>query len=117
MAAGQEHRLTNLGIRFGQPHERERSGLAGETSWPRRAEADGKPVACTGVHEVLERPECVAPIGSQFSLLALPLTAVLVLHASPGQMGLLGASLAAPGLFFGLVAGVWLDRTRRRPSW
>jgi MFS family permease len=54
-------------------------------------------------------------LGSQFSLLALPLTAVLVLHASPGQMGLLGASLAAPGLFFGLVAGVWLDRTRRRP--
>jgi MFS family permease len=54
-------------------------------------------------------------LGSQFSLLALPLTAVLVLHASPGQMGLLGASLAAPGLFFGLAAGVWLDRTRRRP--
>jgi MFS family permease len=59
--------------------------------------------------------QSVSLLGSQFSLLALPLTAVLVLRASPGQMGLLGAALSAPGLLFGLLAGVWLDRVRRRP--
>lgn len=59
--------------------------------------------------------QSVSLIGSQFTLLALPLTAVLTLHASPAQMGLLGAALSAPGLLLGLVAGVWLDRARRRP--
>ena len=46
---------------------------------------------------------------------ALQLTAVLVLHASPFQMGLLAALRVAPGMVFGLAAGVWADRLRRRP--
>ncbi len=46
---------------------------------------------------------------------ALQLTAVLVLDASPLQMGLLAALRVAPGLIFGLAAGVWVDRLRRRP--
>ena len=47
---------------------------------------------------------------------ALQLTAVLVLHASPLQMGLLAALRVAPGMVFGLAAGVWTDRRRRRPT-
>ena len=46
---------------------------------------------------------------------ALPLTAVLNLNASPVQMGLLSAASSAPVLLVGLLAGVWVDRVRRRP--
>jgi MFS family permease len=54
-------------------------------------------------------------IGSQVTILALPLTGALLLNASPMEMGLLGASAFAPFLMFGLFAGVCVDRWRRRP--
>jgi MFS family permease len=54
-------------------------------------------------------------IGSQITAIALPLTAVLVLGATPVQMGILGIAGRAPNLLFDLFAGVWVDRTRRRP--
>jgi predicted MFS family arabinose efflux permease len=47
--------------------------------------------------------------------LALPLTAVLVLGATADQMGVLTATWYLPYLVFGLPAGVWIDRMRRRP--
>jgi MFS family permease len=46
---------------------------------------------------------------------ALPYTAVLVLQASPWQMGVLAALRWTPGLLFGMIAGVWVDRLHRRP--
>jgi len=59
--------------------------------------------------------QTISMFGSQISLLAIPLTAVLVLHASPIQMGILTATEMLPSLLFGLIAGVWVDRLRRRP--
>ncbi|HEX2913445.1 MAG TPA: MFS transporter [Chloroflexia bacterium] len=59
--------------------------------------------------------ETVSLFGSQVTLLALPLTAVLVLDASPSEMGLLGAVEFLPFLVLSLFAGVWVDRLRRRP--
>ncbi|MCA1644920.1 MAG: MFS transporter [Chloroflexi bacterium] len=59
--------------------------------------------------------QTISQVGSQVTLLALPLTAVLVLHATPGQMGLLYAAETAPFLVVALAAGVWVDRLRRRP--
>src|ERR671931_595910 len=53
--------------------------------------------------------------GSQITRIALPLTAVLVLGATPAQMGLLGVAGSLPNLLFGLFLGVWVDRVRRRP--
>jgi MFS family permease len=53
--------------------------------------------------------------GSQVTFLALPLSAILVLHASPFEMGLLAAVEYAPFLFLTLFAGAWIDRIRRRP--
>jgi MFS family permease len=55
----------------------------------------------------------VSETGSQVSLLALPTVAILVLHATPFQVGLLSALefLAFPTL--GLIAGVYADRFRR----
>jgi len=57
----------------------------------------------------------ISDVGSQISALALPLIAALTLGATPWQMGLLSAAGAAPILFVGLFAGVWVDRLRRRP--
>ncbi|MDB5078897.1 MAG: hypothetical protein JWP00_821 [Chloroflexi bacterium] len=59
--------------------------------------------------------ETVSVFGSQITLLALPLTAVLMLGATPLQMGILGAVEVAPFLFISLFAGVWVDRWRLRP--
>jgi MFS family permease len=53
--------------------------------------------------------------GSEITALALPLMAVLLLDASPVQMGLLAAAGTAPFLLCSLPAGVWVDRRRRRP--
>ena len=58
--------------------------------------------------------QTISLFGSQVSLLALPLTAVLILKASPFQMGLLTALGSVPTLLFGLIAGVWVDRLRKR---
>ena len=48
-------------------------------------------------------------------MLALPLTAAVLLKASPTQMGLLTAVELAPFLLFSLPSGVWLDRVRKLP--
>src|SRR6185295_536751 len=42
-------------------------------------------------------------------------TAVLVLHAGTEAMGFLAAIGGVSALVFGLIAGVWVDRVRRRP--
>ena len=59
--------------------------------------------------------QAISLFGSQITFLALPLTAVLVLDATPIQMGILMAVEALPSLLIGLFAGVWVDRCRRRP--
>ena len=58
--------------------------------------------------------QSISLLGDQVAVLALPLVAVLVLDAGPGQMGLLGAAALFPHLLFSLPAGVWLDRVASR---
>ena len=53
--------------------------------------------------------------GAQITLLALPICAVLLMHATPSQMGILAALESLPFLLFGLPSGVLLDRCRRLP--
>ncbi len=57
----------------------------------------------------------ISSFGGQVTMLALPLTAAVLLHASPTQMGLLTAMEIAPFVLFSLPAGVWLDRVRKLP--
>ena len=57
----------------------------------------------------------IASIGAQVTLLALPLTAALLLSATPTQMGLLTAMESLPFALLSLPAGVWLDRVRKLP--
>jgi len=59
--------------------------------------------------------QTISQFGTQITLLALPLTAALTLHATPAEMGILSATETAPFLLVGLFAGVWVDRLRRRP--
>src|SRR5690242_21461909 len=58
--------------------------------------------------------QSVSLFGSEITVIALPLTAVLVLGASPAAMGLLAAAAKLPHLLVGLFAGVWVDRLRCR---
>jgi MFS family permease len=56
----------------------------------------------------------ISMFGDQVSGVALPLAAVLVLHAGAAQMGYLTALEWLPSLLFGLHAGAWVDRRGRR---
>ncbi|MGH3705949.1 MAG: MFS transporter, partial [Agromyces sp.] len=51
----------------------------------------------------------------QVAELALPLLAVLVLHASAMELGLLGVARWLPFLLLALTLGVLVDRHLRRP--
>ena len=59
--------------------------------------------------------QAISQIGSQVTFLALPLTAITVLDASPAQMGVLTAAGAVPTVVVGLQAGALVDRRTRRP--
>ena len=59
--------------------------------------------------------QSISQVGSRVSLLAIPLTAVVVLHATAFRAGLLGTFEFLPFLLVGLPAGVWVDRLPRRP--
>lgn len=57
----------------------------------------------------------ISSLGGQITMLAIPLTAAVLLNASPLQMGWLTAMEIVPFGLFALPAGVWLDRARKLP--
>jgi len=57
----------------------------------------------------------LSALGGQVEMLALPLTAAELLHASATQMGWLTTLEILPFVLFSLPAGVWLDRVRKLP--
>jgi len=57
----------------------------------------------------------ISSLGGQVTMLALPLTAAVLLHATSTQMGWLTAMEIVPFVLFSLPAGVWLDRVRKLP--
>ncbi|HEX8983584.1 MAG TPA: MFS transporter [Ktedonobacterales bacterium] len=59
--------------------------------------------------------ETVSLFGSQVTMLALPLTAVLTLQATAGQLGLIRFAGEFPYVLFTLIFGAWVDRRRRKP--
>lgn len=59
--------------------------------------------------------QAVTQFGTDITAIAFPLTAVLVLRATPFQLGLIVAAQTSAFFVVGLPAGVWLDRRRRRP--
>jgi MFS family permease len=58
--------------------------------------------------------DTISQVGTQVTLLALPLVGILALNASPLQIGVLAACETAAFILVGLPAGAWVDRMRRR---
>jgi MFS family permease len=58
--------------------------------------------------------QTISVLGDQVSALAIPLTAILALHASALQVGVLASLAWLPHLLFSLPAGVWIDRRPHR---
>ncbi|MFI5225808.1 MAG: MFS transporter [Candidatus Limnocylindrales bacterium] len=56
----------------------------------------------------------ISLFGTQVSQIAIPVIAVLLLDATPFEVGLLATVEALPWIFFTLPAGVWVDRLPRR---
>jgi MFS family permease len=70
---------------------------------------------------LLDRPfrrywsaQTISMFGDQVAGIAMPLAAVLVLHAGAAEMGYLSALEWLPSLLFALPAGAWVDRRGRR---
>src|SRR3989441_4403599 len=58
--------------------------------------------------------ETISQFGSQFTGLALPLTAIIILNADSTELGILTFAGTIPWLVFGLLVGVWVDRHRKQ---
>jgi MFS family permease len=58
--------------------------------------------------------ETVSQVGNAMAVVGVPLIAVLVLHASTFEVGVLTASAWLPWLVIGLPAGAWVDRLPAR---
>jgi predicted MFS family arabinose efflux permease len=58
--------------------------------------------------------QTISLFGDQISLLAIPLLAVLTLHADAAQMGILGAAELVPYLLFAIHVGAWAGTRRGR---
>ena len=56
----------------------------------------------------------VSTYGSLVTRTALPFTAILLLDASPFALSVLRIAELLPGFLFGLIAGAWVDRLRRK---
>jgi predicted MFS family arabinose efflux permease len=60
--------------------------------------------------------QTISEIGSRITREGVPLTAVIVLGAAPFPMGILASLSGISTLVFGPIAGLWVDRHRRRPT-
>jgi MFS family permease len=58
--------------------------------------------------------DAISQLGSQFTLLAIPVLAVAVLGATELEVGFLAAAQTAAFLLVGLPAGAWVDRMLKR---
>lgn len=59
--------------------------------------------------------QSVSRAGVQIATLALPLAAIYLFDATAAELGFINAALFAPYLAVTLLAGVWIDRHRKRP--
>ncbi|TMR92677.1 MFS transporter [Nonomuraea basaltis] len=83
---------------------------------PQHASDPPPPLRRQRDYRLLWTARTISITGSEVSKLAIPLTAVTLLTASPSQMGMLTAAASVPALLFGLQSGAIADRlTRHRP--
>jgi MFS family permease len=77
--------------------------------------AEHESLASHGLSQTLGG-QTISSVGTQITALALSLTALVLLDATAGEMGLIGSLNVLPFVMFGLPAGLWVDRVRRRPA-
>jgi hypothetical protein len=81
--------------------------------WRRRPRPRGDPADPPLLRERTVRRswtgQTISLFGDQVSILALPLTAILVLHAGAEQAGYVTAAGPAPSLLFSIAAGGWVE--------
>jgi MFS family permease len=83
--------------------------------WRRHLLLDANDLLRDATYRRLWTSILVSSLGGQVTMLALPLTAAVLLNATPTQMGLLTAMEIVPFVLFSLPSGVWLDRVRKLP--
>jgi MFS family permease len=83
--------------------------------WLRRSRVSLGPLWRHPVFQRFWTAQSISLFGSQVTALALPLCAIVLLSATPVQMGVLAAAQTVPYLLVGLPAGAWIDRRRRLP--
>src|SRR5215469_11820600 len=59
--------------------------------------------------------ETVSIFGSRMGDVAVSFAAIIAIGATPAQMGVLASVRLIPKMLLSLIAGVWVDRLRRRP--
>lgn len=67
-----------------------------------------------GPFRVFWAGQTISLVGDEITFVAMPLVAVLVLHAGPAAMGLLVAAAWLPYLLLGIPVGAWVDRRRHK---
>ncbi len=85
------------------------------TTWRRRFRLAPDDLLRDALYRRLWSSILISSLGGQVTMLALPLTAAVLLQATPTQMGRLTAMEIAPFILFSLPGGVWLDRVRKLP--
>ncbi|MFI6445707.1 MFS transporter [Kitasatospora sp. NPDC050543] len=80
-----------------------------------RADQPGLSTSPDSDFRLLLAAATVSKLGTAVSSLALPLVAVLALHCSAGQVGLLAMLSTVAFLLIGLPVGAWVDRLPKRP--
>jgi MFS family permease len=86
-----------------------------KSRWPGRPRLAANDLLRDAAYRRLWTSILISSFGGQVTMLALPLTAAVLLQATPTQMGLLTAMEIVPFVLFSLPAGVWLDRVRKLP--
>lgn len=84
-------------------------------AWRRRLQLPPNDLLRNAAYRRLFTSILCSSLGGQVTMLALPLTAALLLHATPTQMGWLTTMELLPFVLFSLPCGVWLDRVRKLP--
>lgn len=84
-------------------------------AWWRRFALSADDLLRDAIYRRLWTSILISSFGAQVTMLALPLTAAVLLHATPTQMGILTAMEVVPFVLFSLPAGVYLDRMRKLP--
>ncbi|HEX6511588.1 MAG TPA: MFS transporter [Chloroflexota bacterium] len=87
--------------------------MTASSTWSRRS--TGWSTAARSAFGRLWLSTTVSQLGTQVSELAVPFIAIVTLHATPFQIGMLMAVEYAPIVVFSLPAGAWVDRLPRRP--